>query len=874
MPSLARRQRRNAQRPAPAPLAQHQAIQATVDKVGVVPVSVTIIAKDCAESLTRTLHSLRRSFLTTIDEVVVVDTGSQDGGATIKAARDLGCTVVDRRDLRQNMRPYVKQWLPELERRMEETGLDSGCILDFAEARQAAMDAAQHDIQFWIDSDDVLEEAAQYSLRRVIDRYFRPDNRTVDAIFMDYYYWLDPSDGSCTSILKRERVVDRKMYYWAGRCHETAIQRDGVQPRPAYFPDLGARIRHCREVPDGTSISGADIRNYVIIRKAIEDARLANKPVDPRDVFYLGNAARGVHRAAEAIDLYKEFLPQSGSRDDRYAACYYIATIYLDQRVQRPYDALEWCFKCVKIKPEDPRGYFALQRAYHQLQQFDVSNHWYEVGRKLPEPTESLHNYDPRHIHVLPHQVRALTAIKQERKEELIKAMDDLVAASPNHEETKQLSEYAANWLAGAHLEESLKRVLANTHKTGQEAIDEGRRITQNLSDLPDKVEEHFLAHVEPPPRIEVPVRQRLDIFCGKAVEGWGPRSGDRGIGGSEKAVIQMAPRLAARGLQVNVYANVPKDQRGVDVQTGVNWRHYGEYDFARERDTCIFWRGVEMLENKMAYRRRIVWLHDVQNPAKWTDLRCALADEVWALTEFHATTLGPAVREKLGGKLWITRNGIDAPLFRAVLEETRRAGARNPKKIIYASSPDRGVKTAMEIYELAKREDPGLDMHVLYGFNKLFIENMAKVEYCGVPDLGRDSHLGDYWKETLELADRLEVKWHGRVGWAQVAAEMCTSGIWLYPTRFAEISCMGAMEAAAGGCVLVHSGRHALAETLRGLGVVVDPDNKPEAARKVVEAAQVAADAPARLAQHEEACRRFDYDLLADEWADRLKKD
>src|SRR5262245_42043219 len=164
MPSLARRQRRNSQRPPAKPLQQHQALTAAADHVGIVPVSVTIIAKDAAESLARTLQSLRSSFLTAIDEVVVVDTGSQDGGATIKTAQDFGATVVDRRDLRHNLRPYVKNWLPELERRFEETGLVEGGILDFAAARQAAADAAQHDVQFWIDADDVLEEARPYNL--------------------------------------------------------------------------------------------------------------------------------------------------------------------------------------------------------------------------------------------------------------------------------------------------------------------------------------------------------------------------------------------------------------------------------------------------------------------------------------------------------------------------------------------------------------------------------------------------------------------------------------------------------------------------------------------------------------------------------------
>lgn len=50
------------------------------------PVSVTIIAKNAAKSLNKTLASLRASFLRpeSGDELVVLDTGSTDGGETVR----------------------------------------------------------------------------------------------------------------------------------------------------------------------------------------------------------------------------------------------------------------------------------------------------------------------------------------------------------------------------------------------------------------------------------------------------------------------------------------------------------------------------------------------------------------------------------------------------------------------------------------------------------------------------------------------------------------------------------------------------------------------------------------------------------------------
>lgn len=858
-------------------LAKHKDLVTNVEQMqlpqGKAPVSVTMIVKDCAETLRKCLDSLRKTFLLPNDELLVVDTGSQDGGLTVKVAKEFGARVIERPDFRKNLRPFIEKWLPELKTRFEETNLVEGCVLDFAGPRQFAMEQAVNDIQFWIDSDDVLTEPQPFRLRSVIENYMAEDaKKKVDGIFLDYRYWRDPGDGAVTSILKRERVIRRSKYRWVGRCHETAISENAV---PAYFHDIGSAIEHIRDVPDGKVVSAADIRNYIIIRNEIEEDRAAGRRADPRSIFYLGNAARGVRHPAEAIELYREFLPLSGSVEDRYAATYYIATIFLDEKIHRPQDALEWSWKCLEYKPDDPRGYFTLQRAYHQMHLYDVANHWYEVGRKFSEPVHTLHNYDPRHIHVLPHQVRALTAIKQRNKEDLLKAMDNLVAASPNHPETKSISDFAANWLAGYELIDSVRRVVANTHTTGQAQIEAGRRVTSAMPNLPDELEDMFLAHVEP--KIEVvDGRIPLDIQCGKAPEAWGPRSGDSGIGGSEKAVIQMAPRLQARGFQVNVYANVPREQRGVDKQTGVNWQHFGAFDFNQPRETCIYWRAPAMLENQIGYTKRILWCHDVQNPANWTDTRCLLADQVWVLSEYHKSTLGAEVIAKLGDKIKVTRNGIDSTLLRGILTNMEALKVkRNPKRVIYASSPDRGAQTAMRIFEAAKKIDPEIQLHVFYGFNKLFIDHAAQIQYCGIPDLGQDGNLFEYWSNTLKMADRLEVPWHGRVGWAQLAMEMAISGVWLYPTRFPEISCMAAMEAMALGCIPVHSGKFALAETVSSLGIeyVIDPDNIDQCAKAVVGACNPDAQmSVGRNILSAAALEKYDYEKLADEWVGLLK--
>lgn len=839
------------------------------------PISVTLIAKDCAAELDRCLTSVRANFLREGDELIVLDTSGNDGGATTVAARKHGARVLDGRDLRGNYRPHVAAWLPEFLPYFETTGLVDGALLDFGAARARVMAAARYDWQFWIDSDDVLSEQEPGNLRAAVEEVLGGGH--ADSIFLDYHYGHDAEDGSVCSVLKRERVIDRRRYHWVGRCHETAIPRPDAKTllmKGAHLDSSKAVITHAKP-PTGRALNASDLRNYVILRRELEETKEAGRPVDPRTEFYLANAARGlangaqaVGRDREAIDRYTAFIEKSGSRDDRYAAAYFIATLYVSPRLTRPLEALDWFWRCVTLKPEDPRSYFGLSRAYLLLGRWQECLHWHNVGRTLPEPVNGLHNYDPRHIRVLPLQVAAAAAKELGDQQMASSAVDELLKVAPNHPETKQVADVVGNWLAGKRLVDGVRTLVANARPMDQTAMQRvGRAVCAHLPDMPHELEDMGLLPCEPPdprPRGDGP---DVAIYCGKAIEPWGPRSGEGGIGGSEKAVVQMAPRLQARGLRVTVYANVPRPQRGVGPG-GVIWRHFGEFDRDRDRDVLIHWRAPAALELPFPAKRRIVWCHDVQDPARWTPARVVLADEVWVLSEAHARTLGSA-RAALGEKVWITRNGIDVALFRKYLAATKR----DPKKVVYTSSPDRGLLTAIRAFKAA--DVPGSSLHIFYGFQKLWMENAAKVEYGNVADVGRDISFYDYMKEIYREADAdPRIHWRGRVGWDELARELCSAGVWLYPTRFYEISCMSAMEAQAAGCIPRATDCAALRETLSDFYEAGElARDSADIAATLPAVMTIAADTPLRREISERALVRFDYEALASEWAARLKK-
>ena len=839
------------------------------------PISVAMIVKNCAASLKNCLQSLKDKFLQPCDEIVVLDTGSTDD--TPAVARALGARVLDGTTLRKNMAGKVAEWLPEWQEHYgKEKQFDQGCIMDFAGARQVVTDAAKNDYIFWIDSDDVFDEEQAGSLRLICEEHLGKD---VDAVFLNYFYAFDKDDGRCTTILKRERIVDRRLYEWKGKCHETLIPRPGAVLRGAgWFENYRGGIIHAAGRRDHTL---SDIRNYCIIRDEIETDLAYGRQPDVRSVFYLGNACRGLKRHAEALQMYTKTYNLSGSRDDRYSAAYYIAITYLAPEIQRPAEALDWAYTCLRLKPEDPRSHFMLARCYHILGRHQDSLMFFESGKKLPEPTATLHSYDPEHIHTLPYYM-AISVGKELKDEALVTAAGEHLARHRgDHPEVREVLEDAKNWLAGRTLVKAVQTMTINSRpKDPNEQIENARKLINLLPEVPKELEEMGVGRKEPPDdrlvsaaytneggeqvveRKQATLDDDLTIWCAQTLEAWGPRTDS--IGGSEKAVIQMAPRLQKNGWRVTVYCNCPLDQRGLDAASGVIWRHWSELDTQRERGTVIFWRSVKALTVPWPIQRRIFWGHDVQRPDQWTDVEIAAADEVWLLSDYHATTLGP-VLPKLKDKLWITRNGIDTALF-----EKYDGQAKRPNAVVYCSSPDRGILTAIDAFQKAFKDDKTATLDICYGFNRNYRDIAAKQEYGNIPDLRRDMNYLEYMKLVLGRIDQdPRITYHGRVSWERVAELLSRAGVWLYPTRFPEISCMSAMEAQAAGCRIVATDYAALAETILWSSSDVHLCHPDAAEIELAAAARPAEDPGLRAwARH-----KYSYDLLAKEWTARLRR-
>lgn len=132
--------------------------------------------------------------------------------------------------------------------------------------------------------------------------------------------------------------------------------------------------------------------------------------------------------------------------------------------------------------------------------------------------------------------------------------------------------------------------------------------------------------------------------------------------------------------------------------------------------------------------------------------------------------------------------------------------------KLIYTSSPDRGLDIALFMWPEIKKTYPDATLDVYYGFevfDKMAINNPERQE----------------WKRGVMLMLQQDgITYHGRVGKKELAEAEKNAGILFYPTYFEEINCINAISAQSHGCVPVTMSLAALKETV-GAGILIDGD-------------------------------------------------
>lgn len=308
----------------------------------------------------------------------------------------------------------------------------------------------------------------------------------------------------------------------------------------------------------------------------------------------------------------------------------------------------------------------------------------------------------------------------------------------------------------------------------------------------------------------------KVQIICPPVIEPWDPRKYRlSGLGGSETAVIELSKHLADSGHSVTVYG----DPELPGYYDKVCWREIDSYNSMVRSDLSIAWRHPEAGKNRPNTRLHILWTHDTDYGKRFNAESYLGFDYIVVLSEWHRDYFLNKYPFVDPNKLVIIGNGVDLSRF-------YQSPERNPLKVIYSSSPDRGLDIILEhIWPRVIAEVPNAELHYYYGWQNH--ENLGD-KY---PDLMQ------FKAATLEAAARTRnVFSHGRLPQGELAREMQSGSLWLYPTYFHETYCITAVEAQLSGLVPVYNPIGALNETVQaGVFVTGDP-HSPEVIDKYVE--------------------------------------
>lgn len=286
-----------------------------------VTVSLCMIVRDEASVLERCLRSVGD----VADEIIIVDTGSQDETKEI-AARFTG-------------KIYDFAWID-----------------DFAAARNFAFSKGSMDFLMWLDADDLLLDTD----REAFVRLKKTLSTEVDVVMAPYHTAFD-GQGNPLFVYYRERLIRRAAgFQWEGAIHE-AIAPAG---RVIYTEAAVTHRKMVQKDPD---------RNLRIFRKMLAQGRR----LTPREQFYYGRELYYHGLYAQAEDELLAFLDREGAFvENKIDACRQLSYCY--QAENRPMEALDALFRSFRY--DEPRAETCCEigKRFMEAAAYPQAVYWYK----------------------------------------------------------------------------------------------------------------------------------------------------------------------------------------------------------------------------------------------------------------------------------------------------------------------------------------------------------------------------------------------------------------------------------------------------------------------------------------------------------------
>ncbi|WBW97271.1 tetratricopeptide repeat-containing glycosyltransferase family 2 protein [Oceanirhabdus sp. W0125-5] len=295
-----------------------------------ITISLCMIVRNEEDTLSRVLDSAKDL----VDEIIIVDTGSED-----------------------KTKEIAKQYTEKI--------YDFEWIDDFAAARNFSFNKATKEYIFYLDADDIMLEEDREKFKKLKEEL----DPSVDSVTMKYNVGFD-KNGNVTFSYRRNRLVKRERnYQWYGPCHNYLVVSGNI-----INSDIG--ISHKKEKHQTD-------RNLKIYEK-----RLAKRDeFSPRDVFYYANELYDHKMYEKALENYDKFLNMnSGWCENKIYACGKVADYYFS--VGDYENAYIYSFKSFEYDTPRAEHCCRIGKYFKQRYKYKQAAFWFELATTIKKPED------------------------------------------------------------------------------------------------------------------------------------------------------------------------------------------------------------------------------------------------------------------------------------------------------------------------------------------------------------------------------------------------------------------------------------------------------------------------------------------------------
>lgn len=460
----------------------------------------------------------------------------------------------------------------------------------FDEARNENFARVTSEFVYWQDADDTFNFNAIPTLLEIAEE------GNYDQIMLPYNYAQD-DQGNCIAYHWRERLMRTSHpFTWKGWVHETPIS-----DQPFKSHQVNVEVVHNSS---DDHVQESLERNHAILLEATAASD------DPRYKMYLGTSFFSLGKYGEAVEILDKFIKVSGNGEDIYRSLCCMSECAM--KMGSPNAAMQYAMQAAAQIPEYPMAYRLMAQWEDSLGNWDEGLEWAKTAASKPNP-EGMGVYDPSSQY----DVFLIATHCEFMRKNYNKSLRWLRRLPADHPARVEMEDDLRN-------EADAETFVTLLPKIRQFFESEEALYTALCHDMKYDSRLRGLRDLVVPPKTWSD--NSIVFLCGEGYEEWGPHTLDKGMGGSEEAVVYLSRELVNMGWEVTVYGAVDEEYIDKGCRSGDNngwdhecetyekhvtylpWKHFNKED---NFNVFVGWRAPEFTEYIKA-KVKIADIHDL----------------------------------------------------------------------------------------------------------------------------------------------------------------------------------------------------------------------------------------------------------------------